>query len=195
MAEERIEAHDRRIAQAEEAVLVARRRLAEARRARPPEPFEDHVLVGPEGRPLRLSEMFDGKDDLLVVHNMGSGCPYCTLWADGFNGLLPHLEDRAAFVVVTPDAPERQRMFAGARAWRFRMASDADRAFSRAAGFAEADGSALPGVSAFHRRADGRVFRVGRSAFGPGDPYCGLWHLFDLLQGGPGDWEPKFRYV
>ena len=40
---------------------------------------------------------------------MGRGCSYCTLWADGFNGLRHHFEDRAAFVVVSPDTPEQQK--------------------------------------------------------------------------------------
>jgi predicted dithiol-disulfide oxidoreductase (DUF899 family) len=38
-----------------------------------------------------LLDMFGGKDRLLLIHNMGQGCRYCTLWADGFNGFLPHL--------------------------------------------------------------------------------------------------------
>ena len=33
-----------------------------------------------------LVELFGEKDKLLVIHNMGQGCRYCTLWADGFNG-------------------------------------------------------------------------------------------------------------
>ena len=37
-----------------------------------------------------LLELFGEKDQLLVIHNMGRGCRYCTLWADGFNGFLPH---------------------------------------------------------------------------------------------------------
>ena len=31
--------------------------------------------------------------------------------------------------------------------------------------------------------------------FGPGDPYCGVWHLFALLGDSMGpDWQPKFSY-
>src|SRR6185312_8327527 len=63
----------------------------------------------------RLSELFGDKDSLFVVHNMGAGCPYCTLWADGFNGVLPHLENRAAFVVTSPDAPATQEKFKAGR--------------------------------------------------------------------------------
>jgi len=52
---------------------------------------------------------------------MGRSCPYCTMWADGFNGVLDHLEDRAAFALVSPDTPLAQRKFAGSRGWKFKM--------------------------------------------------------------------------
>src|ERR1700684_285660 len=32
-----------------------------------------------------LADLFGGKPDLFVIHNMGASCPYCTVWADGFN--------------------------------------------------------------------------------------------------------------
>ncbi len=79
-----------------------------------PETTPDYEFAGQYGT-VRLSELFGDKSDLFVIHNMGRGCPYCTMWADGFNGVLPHLEDRAAFVVSTPDAPDVQRGFAEAR--------------------------------------------------------------------------------
>ncbi len=85
-----------------------------------PEPVEDYQLVTSQG-PIRLSALFGDKNTLFVIHNMGAGCSYCTLWADGFNGVLPHLESRAAFVVSSPDAPERQEssrpLAAGASGW------------------------------------------------------------------------------
>ncbi len=172
-------------------------RLAELRRAGPRPAAPDHALVGPDGGAVHLVDLFGAKDDLLLVHNMGSGCPYCTLWADGFQGVLPHLEDRAAFVVLSPDPPETQAAFARARGWRFRMVSDATGDLTRALGFlGEHDGCAmsLPGVSAFHRDPDGTIRRTARAPFGPGDPYAGIWHLFDLLDGGAAGWEPAFRY-
>ena len=72
---------------------------------------------------VTLLELFGGKDKLLAIHNMGQGCRYCTLWADGFNGLLPHLESALSVVLLSKDPPEVQRRFANARGWRFRLAS------------------------------------------------------------------------
>ncbi|MDE2817636.1 MAG: DUF899 family protein [Chloroflexota bacterium] len=175
----------------------AKQRLVELRRRMPAEPVADYELAGPDGS-VKLSAMFGDKSDLIVVHNMGSGCPYCTLWADGFNGVLSHLESRAAFVVVSPDAPEVQQRLAGKRGWRFRMVSAEGTTFIEDMGFGSEeehyDSHAMPGVSAFHKNPDGAIVRVARDFFGPGDLYCGVWHLFDLLRDGPGDWEPKFDY-
>lgn len=44
------------------------------------------------------------------------------------------------------------------------------------------------------RRLDGSIVRTGRASFGPGDPFCAAWHLFDLLAGGAKGWSPKFSY-
>ena len=56
------------------------------------------TIAGFEGREATLSSLFGDRGGLIVVHNMGRDCSYCTMWADGFTGLLPHLESRAAFV-------------------------------------------------------------------------------------------------
>ena len=95
------------LAAAFEDLEKAKQKLVELRRQLPPEPVEDYELTGPDGG-VRLSAMFGDKSDLILIHNMGSGCPYCTMWADEFNGVLHHLESRAAFVVVSPDSPETQ---------------------------------------------------------------------------------------
>ncbi|MHC4550198.1 MAG: DUF899 family protein [Planctomycetota bacterium] len=182
------------IEQAEKELAHARQRLLEARRSGPPEPFEDFALRGPGGETVRLSQLFDRKDDLIVVHNMGRSCPYCTMWADGFNGVLPHLEDRAAFVVVSPDSPAMQAEFAAGRGWRFRMLSAEGSGFTKAAGYETEEGAPRPGVSTFRRTEDGGLVRVAHAPFGPGDPFCGVWHLFDLLHDGWEGWRPQFQY-
>src|SRR3990172_11779288 len=65
----------------------------------------DYILNDPDGNPVKLSELFGDKNDLILVHNMGRHCWDCTMWADGFNGLRHHLNSRASFVVCTPDEP------------------------------------------------------------------------------------------
>ena len=82
----------------EKEIAEKRKKLTELRRALPREEVDNYSLEGPGGRKISLSETFDGHDELLLIHNMGKKCPYCTLWADGFNGFLHHLENRAGFV-------------------------------------------------------------------------------------------------
>src|SRR4051812_40588375 len=77
--------------------------LAALRRAETPKPISDYELIAWDGKRVKLSELFGGKDELILVHNMGKGCSYCTLWADSFIGITKHLEDRAAFVLTSPD--------------------------------------------------------------------------------------------
>ncbi len=139
----------------------------------------------------RLSDLFAGKDDLIVIHNMGKGCPYCTLWADGFNGIYPHLADRAAFVVASPDPPEVQREFAQSRGWRFPMVSLIGKSFAADMGYYE-DGF-MPGISVFRREGE-RIVRFSSAGLSPFDDFCTAWHIFDLLPGGPRDWRPRFSY-
>jgi len=61
---------------------------------------------------------------------MGAGCGYRTLWADGFSGILPHIENRAGFVAASPDEPAAQQKFKIGRGWRFRMMSHRGTSFA-----------------------------------------------------------------
>jgi predicted dithiol-disulfide oxidoreductase (DUF899 family) len=153
---------------------------------------EDYELKNWDGGVTRLSELFGGKKDLIVIHNMGTHCAYCTMWADGFNGVLPHLQDRAAFAVVSPDLPQVQKKFAEARGWKFPMLSGHGSSFIEDAGFWRKKG-ALPGVSTYVRKKGG-IQRVATAGFGPGDDFCAVWHLFDLLKDGADGWTAKFDY-
>jgi len=124
---------------------------------------------------------------------MGRNCAHCTLWADGFNGAYDHFADRAAFVVSTPDPPDVQKDFAASRGWRFPMISHQGTTFAEDMGYRSDSGAWLPGVSVF-RRDHGRVLRVSDTHFRPGDDFCPIWHMLDMLPEGAKGWSPKFRY-
>ena len=156
-----------------------------------PEQVEDYRFATIDGE-VRLSELFGGREYLFVIHNMGKACPSCTMWADGFNGVLSHLENRAAFVVTSPDDPETQRAFAATRGWRFRLVSHRGTSFAADMGYRGENGW-LPGVSVFHLAGD-RIYRVSDAPFDQGDDFCTVWHLFDLLPQGAAGWRPQFSY-
>lgn len=180
---------DERIDELEAEIAERKEELAELYRTRDHEVVDDYELRRSTGETVLLSELFGDHDDLVLVHNMGSQCNYCTMWADGFVGQAPYIEDRAAFVVCSPDEPEVQREFAESRDWSFEMVSAAGTSFVEDMGFAE-DGSYTPGVSTFHRDDDGTITRIASRVFGPRDDFNAAWNVFDLLADGVDGWHP-----
>lgn len=176
----------------EEEIQARKKELAQMYRSAPDQPVQDYEFESTNGK-IKLSELFKDREELIVIHNMGGSCPYCTMWADGFNGILHHLEDRAPFVVVSPDSPETQYEFAHRRGWRFKMLSCENNKFADDLDFRNGD-SYLPGFSVFRKAKDGSIFRTGYRYFGPGDDFCSAWHMFEILPEGPGKWGPKFSY-
>lgn len=159
-----------------------------------PEPVDDYEFATNDG-PVRLSQLFGDKDTLIAIHNMGKSCPACTMWADGYNGLIQHLQSRAAFVVTTPDDPKTQAEFAGSRGWRFRMVSHQGSDFALDMGYRNPETRGwLPGISVFQKR-DGRIVRVSDQRLGPGDDFCSVYHFFDMIPEGWADFRPKFAYA
>jgi predicted dithiol-disulfide oxidoreductase (DUF899 family) len=181
---ERLAAHRREIA-------ALRDKMRTLQQNAEPEEVADYQFVGADG-PVRLSQLFGGKETLFVIHNMGRSCPSCTMWADGFNGVLVHLENRAAFVVASPDDPATQAEFAASRGWRFRMVSHAGTSFAADMGY-RGDQGWMPGVSVFRKDGD-RILRVSDAPFDDGDEFCAVWSLFGLIPEGAAGWRPKYVY-
>lgn len=142
---------------------------------------DDYILKDRDGKDVKLSEMFSDKENLILIHNMGKSCSYCTLWADGFSGVTYFMEKKAAFALVSPDPPEVQKEFADSRGWKFKMYSGAGTTFIKDMGYFTDAGSYWPGVSVFHKDSSGKITRISKDFFGPGDFYSSPWHFFDLL--------------
>ncbi len=142
---------------------------------------------------MRLSELFGDHDHLLVIHNMGTFCSYCTLWADGINAIIPHLDSTLSVVLVSKDTPQVQRDFANDRGWRMRMASHRGGAYLQEQVNSEGMEN-YPGVACYRRQGDS-IQRVAYSHFGPGDLYCSIWHLLGMAGIGLNEWAPKKSYL
>jgi predicted dithiol-disulfide oxidoreductase (DUF899 family) len=191
------------VAEIEDLIRRKREELIALLKSSQKKDVSDYQFAGHDGKKIELSKLFGSKDDLIVIHNMGQRCPSCTMWADGFNGIVDHLQDRAGFVVISNDDVETQRKFKASRGWKFPMVSAKDTSFFEDMGFAhpadspesKAWGRFAPGVSTFKKQANGKITRVASRNFGPGDDFCSTWHMFDLLGDGMEGWEPKFRYV
>ena len=179
---------------AEQELKQARERVTALRKKLDNKLVPDYTLKDPDGHPVSLASLFGTKDDLIIIHNMGKSCPYCTLWADGLTGFKKHLENRAGFALVSHDRPSVLREFAAGRGWNYKYLSNDGGPFSKAMGMQNDDGSPLPGISTFHRDANGAVKRVSHAYFGPGDDFCSIWHMFDMLKDGPKGWGPNYSY-
>ena len=182
---------DTEIAELEAQIAELTAKLNAARRAASGREVPDYAFRTLDGE-VRLRELFAGHDRLLAIHNMGQGCRYCTLWADGINGFLPHLESAMAVVLVSKDDPETQRRFANARGWRFRLASHAGGDYIREQTVMASDDN-TPGAVVYEKK-DGKVLRKNAVVFGPGDLFCSAWNLLALAGHGVDDWTPQLTY-
>lgn len=185
---------EKKIAKLREELIQKREEINALRKQVPAQKVEDYTFSGPDNNPVKLSELFGSSGELMVIHNMGKSCRYCTMWADGINGIADHLANRIPFVVISPDDPRTQEEFAHSRGWKFKMVSNKGTTFKKDMGFEGDDAEPWPGVSVFIKKADG-IYHYAKDSFGPGDDYCATWHFLDLLPDGANEWGPKYSYT
>jgi uncharacterized protein (TIGR03086 family) len=153
--------------------------IAAARRRLPMVELDDYTLVGEDGQPVRLVDIFDGKRQLITYHHMWSPgadwqCPGCT----GFTSQYTRLEFLdgydARFVVVTPGPIDEALAYKRRVGNRMTWYSSADSAFA-----ADMDAPLGGGfqVNVFLRDGD-RVYRTYNTQ-GRGTEQLG--HTFGLL--------------
>ncbi|MCB1219596.1 MAG: DUF899 family protein [Planctomycetales bacterium] len=151
--------------------------------------MQDYELTRHDGSTVRLSEMFGEHSQMVLVHNMGFACKYCSLWADGFNGYFHHLESgeygqRAKFLLVSNDRPDQQQAGAKLRGWQFDMLSCRDTSLSKDWGYAREDGDKVhygPGMMILEKTGDGTIRCHQQTDICPGDSLMGLFHMFIRL--------------
>lgn len=165
--------------------------LSQLKKEAPLEPVPDYEFKTVLGK-VRLSELIHPTGNLLMIHNMGQGCRYCTLWADGFNAFLPHLESILSVALCSKDSPADQKAMANSRGWRFTMVSHGGGTYSKEQSVMPGHDN-MPGV-VYYEQHDKQIFRKNASVFGPYDQYCSIWHLLAMAGIGAEEWTPQFRY-
>jgi len=204
---------------AEIALKEQRERVAELRRQLPADTLVEADYVLREGprelgagdspeQERRLADLFDDPaKPLVLMHFMYGGaqqnpCPMCTMWADGYDGVVPHLAQHLNFgVVVAGDLPGF-RAHARARGWKnLRLLSAAGSSFKRDFGSEDEQGAQMPGVSVFTLGDDGAVrhFYSGGALMAPEqfrgmDLLSPVWNFLDLTPEGRGEWFPALSY-
>jgi predicted dithiol-disulfide oxidoreductase (DUF899 family) len=178
------------IEQLEKDIAEKKMRLKELKKSEPHMLVDNYEFAGKDGVSVSLLDLFGDKEELIVIQNMGKSCSYCTMWADGFNGVYHYLAHKAPFVLASPDSPEVQTTLAEERNWKFPMISTQNNTFKQDLGFF-IDGQVYPGVSVFSKTPDGKIHLVANDFFGPGDDYSSPWHFFDLLPSGSAGFNPN----
>lgn len=89
---------------------------------------KSYSFEGPNGKET-LSDLFDGKTQLVVYHFMYSpdwnaGCKSCSFWADNFNGIDVHLKRRDTTFLAISRAPyEKLQAYKDRMGWNFKWVS------------------------------------------------------------------------
>jgi predicted dithiol-disulfide oxidoreductase (DUF899 family) len=188
-----------------------RDQLSQQRRDLPWELVDrEYVFDGPNGKET-LSDLFAGRRQLIVYHFMfgpddEAGCPHCSFWADNFNGIIMHLNQRDTTMIAVSRAPfSKLAAYRKRMGWDFKWVSSSgtDFNFDYHVSFTpeemaqnkvsynykmqKAADSELQGVSVFYKDPAGSVFHT-YSAYARGiDMLNVAYHYIDLTPKGRED--------
>lgn len=162
---------------------------------------------GPNGKQT-LPELFDEKSQLIIYHFMfdpswEAACPHCSFWADNFNGIIAHLEQRDVNMIAVSRAPYNKiAEYKKRMGWDFKWVSsgNTDFNFDYHVSFTpeelakkeafynftmqDPDSSEREGVSVFYKDSSGRIFHTYSSYARGIDMLNVAYHYLDLVPKG-----------
>jgi len=176
---------------------------------------KDYVFDGAGGKQT-LAELFAGRQQLIVYHLMfdpswEEACSRCSFWADNFNGVLVHLNQRDVSLVAISRAPfAKLAAFQKRMGWSFNWVSSFANDFNHEyhVSFAPeqiAQGEVIynyrlvknsmserPGISVFYKDPGGTIFHT-YSCYAHGlDMLNVAYHYLDLTPKGRDEEELPF---
>lgn len=168
---------------------------------------EDYTFHGPDGE-VKLSELFDGKSELLIYHAMWGpsdtkNCSGCSYVMDHIDAARQHFEtDDIAFAAVSRAPLDRFADYKRQKGWTFRWLSSDGSSFNFDFGvsFRREDldrrnvfynfrmqklrSEEQPGISAFYKNEKGEIFRTYSSYERGLDLLMGANNFIDLTARG-----------
>ena len=96
---------------------------------------KEYIFDTDEGK-KSLAELFDGRSQLLIYHLMfgptyEAACPGCTALADGFDGVLPHLNARdVTLIAISRASIEKLNAYRKRLGWKFPYVSSYESDFN-----------------------------------------------------------------
>ena len=186
--DEWIEARKRLLTKEKEFTRL-RDQLSQQRRDLPWEAVNrEYVFEGPNGKQT-LPDLFDGRSQLIVYHFMfgpgwEAGCPHCSFWADNFNDIIVHLNQRDVTMIAVSRAPYSQlAAYKKRMGWSFNWisSSETDFNFDYHVSFTPEE---MAKNVVFYKDPTGRVFHT-YSAYARGiDMLNTAYHYLDLAPKG-----------
>jgi len=162
---------------------------------------KNYVFDGANGKET-LDGLFDGRSQLVVYHFMfgpdwNAGCPHCSRWADNFNGVIVHLNQRDVTLVAVSRGPYdklaayRQRM-----GWSFKWVSSfgTDFNFDYHVSFTPEEVSSKKAFHNFTMKDPGVSEREGVSVFYK-DPKGKMFHTYSTYERGIDMLNVDYHYL
>jgi predicted dithiol-disulfide oxidoreductase (DUF899 family) len=168
---------------------------------------KEYVFDGPNGKQTLL-DLFDGRSQLIIYHfmydpNWDAGCPSCSFWADNFNNIIVHLNQRDVTMIAVSRAPySKIDSYKKRLGWDFKWVSSFDTYFNhdyyvsftseeleKKEGFynytiQDPTVSELPGVSVFYKDPSGKIYHT-YSAYSRGiDILNNTYNYLDIVPKG-----------
>jgi predicted dithiol-disulfide oxidoreductase (DUF899 family) len=168
---------------------------------------KEYIFEGPNGKQT-LSELFDGRSQLVVYHFMfdpswEAACPSCSFWADSFNGIIVHLNQRdVTMIAVSRARYSKVAAYQKRMGWDFKWMSSHNTDFNFDYGVSftpeefakkqayynfitqDPHSSEREGVSVFYKDPAGRIYHT-YSAYARGiDMLNTAYHYLDLVPKG-----------
>lgn len=177
---------------------------------------KEYVFQGPDGQ-HSLSDLFDGKSQLIVYHFMygpdsDDGCPGCSFVSDHVDAARQHFEHHdVAYVAISRAPLEVFAPFKKRMGWTFRWLSSAGNDFNydHDVSYRKSEleagpvrhnfamqslrGEEQPGLTVFIKAEDGTIYRTYSTYERGLDMLVGAYNFLDLTpkgrnESGPMDW-------
>jgi predicted dithiol-disulfide oxidoreductase (DUF899 family) len=162
---------------------------------------KEYVFDGRDGEE-RLTDLFAGRSQLVVYHFMfhpddKAGCPHCSLRADGFNGVITHLNQRDVTMVVVSRGPfSKLSEYQKRMGWNFKWVSSggSDFNFDFQASFTPEEMEAKRAMYNFTMRDPKAREREGHSIFYK-DESGAVFHTYSCYDRGNDKLNIHYHYL
>ena len=162
---------------------------------------KEYVFEGADGKQT-LPKLFDGRTQLIVYHFMfepgwDAGCPHCSFWADNFNEIVVHLNQRdVTMIAVSRAAYPKLAGYQKRMGWDFKWVSSSgtDFNFDYRVSFTPEELEKKEAVYNFKTLRPGMKEREGASVFYK-DPEGRVFHTYSTYARGIDMLNTAYHYI